>query len=585
MQYFFRKRTSLITSLVMAWLLGGLLLLAWPAEAQAAEVQTDSNQPGVSCNRGTGNIAGLVSALSTSKKQTTTIRLVPNCTYTLTDPIGNTENGLPVVDRKVIIEGNGAKLVRSGTKAFRIFYVAASGDLTLDKVNVANGLAPANSNGGGLYNAGGEVKLVNSTFTGNKATNGGGLYTNAGKVSLVHTRFTENIATSGDASQSKSWGGGIYNDGGQVSISASLFSKNIATTGIDSYQSAFGGAIASSKTAAQITIDLSIFNQNQAVFAGNSVPPSQSPTVPVTNGNSGWGGGLFNDSGTVNITRSTFSDNQAVSGKNGAQSAAGGGVYNHAGKLVLDRSTVNGNKSLSQVPANTLDRESGIGGGVQNYLGTANITNSTIFGNSASGGPGFGDSYGGGVLSEGTTTITNSTISGNSARGFFVPPAAPGAPPITPVGGGVLAINGPITLVNSIVVNNTNVFTNVTGTPASPANCYAFVLPPAGFFGKIVDAGHNLTTTENSCGFTQAGSLAVANPGLDPRGLQWNGGPTLTIALLPNSPAINAGDKAKAPTTDQRGFRRTGLTDIGAFELRGIHQHFDDEDGFDRFDD
>ena len=51
-----------------------------------------------------------------------------------------------------------------------------------------------------------------------------------------------------------------------------------------------------------------------------------------------------------------------------------------------------------------------------------------------------------------------------------------------------------------------------------------------------------------------------------------NGGPTLTMALLADSPAINAGDTAAAPPTDQRGFPRpAGLAaDIGAFEYASV---------------
>jgi len=47
-----------------------------------------------------------------------------------------------------------------------------------------------------------------------------------------------------------------------------------------------------------------------------------------------------------------------------------------------------------------------------------------------------------------------------------------------------------------------------------------------------------------------------------------NGGPTLTHALQPGSPAINRGDPA-APPRDQRGYGRLGVPDVGAFEFDG----------------
>src|SRR5205823_15034975 len=66
--------------------------------------------------------------------------------------------------------------------------------------------------------------------------------------------------------------------------------------------------------------------------------------------------------------------------------------------------------------------------------------------------------------------------------------------------------------------------------------------------------------------------------GVDPRlgPLANNGGPTQTMALLPGSPALNAGSNALIPagvTTDQRGsgFARVwagGTVDIGAFEVQ-----------------
>ena len=61
--------------------------------------------------------------------------------------------------------------------------------------------------------------------------------------------------------------------------------------------------------------------------------------------------------------------------------------------------------------------------------------------------------------------------------------------------------------------------------------------------------------------------------------LQANGGPTPTMALLPGSPAVDAGDNSDAPQWDQRGpgFPRIvgGIINIGAFEVQpGPATHF-----------
>ena len=60
----------------------------------------------------------------------------------------------------------------------------------------------------------------------------------------------------------------------------------------------------------------------------------------------------------------------------------------------------------------------------------------------------------------------------------------------------------------------------------------------------------------------------MADPGLAPLGNY--GGTSLTMALLPGSPAIDAGTGTGAPATDQRGYARVGGVDIGAFESQGF---------------
>ena len=82
----------------------------------------------------------------------------------------------------------------------------------------------------------------------------------------------------------------------------------------------------------------------------------------------------------------------------------------------------------------------------------------------------------------------------------------------------------------------------------------------------MTSQGHNLDS-DNTCNLSSVGDLPNTDPLLGP--LQDNGGPTETHALLPESPAIDAGDNAACPSTDQRGIIRPqgSACDIGAFEL------------------
>ena len=88
-------------------------------------------------------------------------------------------------------------------------------------------------------------------------------------------------------------------------------------------------------------------------------------------------------------------------------------------------------------------------------------------------------------------------------------------------------------------------------------------------------SGHNLDS-DGSCGLSGPGDLPNTDALLGL--LADNGGPTQTHALLAGSPAIDAGDNAACPATDQRGVARpqdgdgdgAAVCDIGAYELGGV---------------
>ena len=119
-------------------------------------------------------------------------------------------------------------------------------------------------------------------------------------------------------------------------------------------------------------------------------------------------------------------------------------------------------------------------------------------------------------------------------------------------------------------LDNTIVALNTSGSGATPDDIAGTV---------SLASAYNLIGTGGSGGLSNGvngNQVGVADPGLGP--LAYYGGPTQTIALLPGSPAIDAGSNALAVdpstgqplTTDQRGpgFVRiyNGTVDIGAYE-------------------
>ncbi len=209
---------------------------------------------------------------------------------------------------------------------------------------------------------------------------------------------------------------------------------------------------------------------------------------------------------------------------------------NDNGDLQLDDSVVQDNPSLG------ISATGGAQGGLD-------VSGSTISGN----GDAAPDSVGnGGIYTYFTpVTLANTTISRNNGSAIY--PADNGATEVhlksvTIAGnpGAGIAIHAPIDAVNTIVANNAG------------GDCLHAV-------ENMTTLGHNLDS-DSSCAFSDPTDLH-GDPKLGP--LQDNGGPTPTMALLPGSPAIDAGDPSSCPAVDQRGITRPqgARCDIGAFEL------------------
>jgi hypothetical protein len=325
-------------------------------------------------------------------------------------------------------------------------------------------------------------------------------------------------------------GGGVeVYTGATLAITNSTFSGN--TGGL-------GGGVNNSGT---LTVASSIFSDNTRTSLGGGIYNNGNSTVTITNstfsGNSttagSSGGGILNE-GTLTISNSTFSGNSA---------GGGAGITNISGILSVYNSTFSKNSAAAG------------GGGIANVGGSTALViviNSTFSGNSG------GASYGGAIYTDlsdsESLTVTNCTFSDNSAA--------------ADAGGGGIGFQGTrgtIELANNIFAGNFG------GDRGGSCRSDDGLIGSEGFYNISDDA---------SCGFGQSlganGKLIgdKIKPLLAAAGLANNGGPTKTIALQTTSPAIAAIPVADCPATDQRGAPRPAPGDsaysIGAFEYGGV---------------
>jgi Tol biopolymer transport system component len=324
-------------------------------------------------------------------------------------------------------------------------------------------------------------------------------------------------------------GGGVLNqDGSTLTLSDCMIEDNSSppTGAIRN----LNGTITLNRTTIRNNLDSAGIDN----FYGGTITLNQSTVTG--NGRSG----IVNLS-SITLNSSVVSNNQ------------GFGIENNAGTVLLHDSSVEFNR-----------------GGVSNFTGVLNVDGSTIRGNFINGG--IYNASGNGRI--GMTTLLNSTISGNDGRGVYNSgqlvvnnSTITGNTASFGKGGGIFLESNPgftsLTLQNSILAGNVG----QNGVP----DC-------GGGFETYPSAGHNLIGNLQGCPIVPAASdLLNIDPGLGP--LQDNGGPTLTHALLPGSPAIDSANPAPPGSEegaceriDQRGIRRPQerACDIGAFEVAAL---------------
>ncbi len=205
-----------------------------------------------------------------------------------------------------------------------------------------------------------------------------------------------------------------------------------------------------------------------------------------------YGGGIASN-GVLTVSDCTFTGNSA---------RAGGAISNNAGTVTVLASTFNGNSSTVY------------GGGAIENFGTTLVSNSTLYGNTAA-------TNGGAIESSaGSLTVSFSTITNNQA------PANDG--------GGIAISNSanPASIVNTILVGN-----YATGNLSTPNDVSGSVNTGESQFNLIGSGPANSSSMETvnnhfNVSTSAAGLMVLGN----------YGGPTETVALLPGSAALNAGN-------------------------------------------
>jgi fibronectin-binding autotransporter adhesin len=361
----------------------------------------------------------------------------------------------------------------------------------------------------GFTITGGYANNSTANCDSNQGGCGGGMLNNGVNVSVSNVIFSGNYAGVG--------GGGVYNQNSTSSFANMTFQHNWST---------YGGAlrnIGGGSTFTDVT-----FTENSASQNGGAVDSTDSSGAFINalfDGNqAGEDGGaiMVYAVSSPTFTNVTFSNNTA---KNG------GAVCN------LNNHNSGGSYRNVTFFNNTASHE---GGGMNNLNGgSPSLTNVTFYQNHAaySGGAMANITYSNPILKNVTIVDNDITSDANGGGGIYM----------------FDSYNNEVRLYNTILWNNTS----SGGTPSQIG--YRGTNYQTHIDDSVVQGG--------GCPANYCAHIYSADPLLGP--LQDNGGFTHTMALLPGSPAIDAGNDTTCAVTDQRGVTRPqgSSCDIGAYEF------------------
>ena len=518
------------------------------------------------------------------------------------------------ITNNVVLDGTGGAAMISGGNAVRLFYVAPGASFVVTNLALANGSClitstsqGTNADGGAIYNQGGTVTLVNCTLTNNAAQSliwggvarGGAVFSDGGLLTLQASTIISNSVIGGGGTRSPylyyfptnyALGGAIYAINGSTLVSGCAFNGNISRSqcgnssgsggnGEFSYATGetLGGAVF--QASGLLTIANSSFAFNQAIggtgpdYAGN--PSFNGPASPAN------GGALAVMGGNITLASSQFATNSAhggdavrvQGGANTTGAGCGGAIYSASTLTACDCSFF-GNQSLAGNGTSLNTPANAYGGAIYNS-GLAVLNRCSAYSNYVQGGAaGYitgganGSGFGGGVFNTSQAFSTNCTLAANSAAGYVSSFAGLGG---TAYGGGIFNnTSGTFVAMNLTIASNIcipaamgNQLANTNGILGLHNTLVAGTGGNA--YGPITDGGYNICS-DGSANLFSGSSYNFTDPQLTPLGDY--GGPTLCMALLASSPAVDNGDSSGAPGTDQRGYARpfgSGV-DMGAYE-------------------
>ena len=325
----------------------------------------------------------------------------------------------------------------------------------------------------------------------------------------------------GGSGESTSFGAGMYNINSSPTLTNLTFTGNFSTYG--------GAGMYNFDNSSPTLISVTLLGNKGGGMYNNK---NSSPTLTDLSftANTERPGMTNQDNSNSTLKNVTFTGNTS------------GGMHNENSSAILTNVLFAGNSAEY------------VGGGITNQGGSTILTNVSFIRNTAG-------LRGGGMYNAGNNThptLTNVTFSGNTAG----------------QGGGIYNDYSGSTLINVTFFNNT-AFNGNGGalynySPQVDASNLINTILWENTPDQIFNEGSTLPDVSYSViqgGYPGGTNIILDDPLLGP--LADNGGFTQTHALLAGSSAIDTGDLAACPETDQRGVRRPigSGCDIGSYEF------------------